>query len=63
MQLDDQNPSNCESRQVSYWGLHDGAHTFEVFINVSQGLQYASYNWTIGEETSVFILLDFFHNY
>nr|DAD46157.1 TPA_asm: hypothetical protein HUJ06_004387 [Nelumbo nucifera] len=27
--------------------LHDGNHTFEVCINGSQGVDCASYNWTV----------------
>lgn len=63
MQLDDQNTSNCESREVSYVSLHDGEHTFEVIVNVSQGVHHASYNWTIGEVTVLFILIIFFYNF
>ncbi|XP_030493743.2 uncharacterized protein LOC115709712 isoform X1 [Cannabis sativa] len=39
--------SNCETRKVSYLGLQDGTHTFEVCTNRLQGVGCASYNWTI----------------
>ncbi|KAK9995733.1 hypothetical protein SO802_020419 [Lithocarpus litseifolius] len=45
--LDDGIASNCESRMVSYAGLQDGNHTFEVCTNGSQGVGCGSYNWTV----------------
>lgn len=48
VQLDDQAPSNCEAKKVSYLGLRDGSHTFEVCANGSRGIGCASYNWTVG---------------
>lgn len=45
--LDNYSSSSCESRVVTYTGLHDGSHTFEVCIDESQGVRCASYNWTI----------------
>ncbi|XP_008791189.1 uncharacterized protein LOC103708166 [Phoenix dactylifera] len=45
--LDNYSSSSCESREVTYTGLHDGNHTLEVCINESQGVRCASYNWTI----------------
>ncbi|XP_073108633.1 uncharacterized protein [Elaeis guineensis] len=45
--LDNYSSSSCESREVTYTGLHDGNHTFEVCINESQGVRCASYNWTV----------------
>ncbi|KAM3703926.1 hypothetical protein ACJW31_04G135100 [Castanea mollissima] len=47
LQLDDGIASNCESRMVSYAGLQDGNHTFEVCTNGSQGVGCGSYNWTV----------------
>ena len=48
LQLDDGIASNCEGRTVSYAGLQDGNHTFEVCTNGSQGVGCGSYNWTVG---------------
>ncbi|XP_073003266.1 uncharacterized protein [Typha latifolia] len=45
--LDNYNSSNCKSRQVTYSGLHDGNHTFEVCANRSQGARCDSYHWNI----------------
>ncbi|XP_065637875.1 uncharacterized protein LOC111993195 [Quercus suber] len=45
--LDDGIASNCESRMVSYAGLQDGNHTFEVCTNGSQGVGCGSFNWTV----------------
>ncbi|XP_048329065.2 uncharacterized protein LOC125422293 isoform X1 [Ziziphus jujuba] len=45
--LDDGIASNCEARKVSYLGLQDGNHTFEVCTNGLVGVGCASYNWTI----------------
>ncbi|ONK69727.1 uncharacterized protein A4U43_C05F26090 [Asparagus officinalis] len=45
--LDNSTSSVCKSREVSYKGLHDGDHTFEVCTNGSLGVHCASYNWTI----------------
>ncbi|KAI6675372.1 hypothetical protein NL676_003278 [Syzygium grande] len=39
--------SDCRGRKVSYGGLLDGNHSFEVCANGSQGIGCASYNWTI----------------
>lgn len=48
MQLDRSVPSICDAREVSYVGLDDGNHTFEVCTNGSGGTSCASYNWTVG---------------
>jgi hypothetical protein len=49
MQLDDGIASDCEAtRRVSYAGLQDGNHTFEVCTNGSRGIGCASYKWSIG---------------
>lgn len=48
MQLDHSVPSICDAREVSYAGLDDGNHTFEVCTNGSGGTSCASYNWTVG---------------
>ncbi|KAA8540802.1 hypothetical protein F0562_024765 [Nyssa sinensis] len=45
--LDDSIPSDCETGEVSYTGLQDGNHTFEVCTNRSQGVGCASYNWIV----------------
>ncbi|OVA16963.1 hypothetical protein BVC80_9043g4 [Macleaya cordata] len=45
--LDDNISSNCEAREVSYMGLKDGDHMFEVCINGYQGVGCTSYNWTV----------------
>lgn len=45
--LDHLNSSNCEAKQVSYVGLQDGDHMFEVCISGYQGVRCATYNWTI----------------
>ncbi|XP_075660537.1 uncharacterized protein LOC142630426 isoform X2 [Castanea sativa] len=50
--LDDGIASNCESRMVSYAGLQDGNHTFEVCTNGSQGVGCGSYNWTVVPPTA-----------
>ncbi|KAG5532940.1 hypothetical protein RHGRI_027252 [Rhododendron griersonianum] len=47
-QLDRSVPSICDAREVSYVGLDDGNHTFEVCTNGSGGTSCASYNWTVG---------------
>ncbi|PON72223.1 Guanine nucleotide-binding protein, beta subunit [Parasponia andersonii] len=39
--------SNCETRKVSYLGMQDGPHTFEVCTNGLEEVGCASYNWTI----------------
>ncbi|KAF8399728.1 hypothetical protein HHK36_015599 [Tetracentron sinense] len=39
--------SDCEARKVSYMGLQEGDHIFEVCINGSRGVGCASYNWTV----------------
>lgn len=39
---------SCNSKKVSYKGLHDGDHTFKVCANGSLGVQHCSiYMWTI----------------
>lgn len=48
MQLDNGTPSDCQAKKVSYTGLLDGNHTFEVCTNGSQGVGCASYGWTVG---------------
>jgi hypothetical protein len=48
MQLDSGSESDCGATKVSYQGLQDGNHTFEVCINGSQGVGCATYNWTVG---------------
>ncbi|KAL6973201.1 hypothetical protein U1Q18_027381 [Sarracenia purpurea var. burkii] len=45
--LDHSIPSNCDAKAVSYTGLQDGNHTFEVCTNGSQGNGCASYNWIV----------------
>ena len=50
MQLDDGTGSNCGTRKVSYSGLQDGNHTFEVCTNGPQGIGCALHNWTVGKE-------------
>ncbi|KAI8529051.1 hypothetical protein RHMOL_Rhmol12G0195700 [Rhododendron molle] len=40
-------PSICDAREVSYAGLDDGNHTFEVCTNGSGGTSCANYNWTV----------------
>ncbi|XP_050258020.1 uncharacterized protein LOC126703144 [Quercus robur] len=45
--LDDGIASNCEGRTVSYAGLQDGNHTFEVCTNGSRGVGCGSYSWTV----------------
>lgn len=50
MQLDDGMGSNCGTRKVSYSGLQDGNHTFEVCTNGPQGIGCALHNWTVGKE-------------
>ncbi|XP_059442753.1 uncharacterized protein LOC132174986 isoform X2 [Corylus avellana] len=46
--LDDGVTSGCEAtRRVSYAGLQDGNHTFEVCTNGSRGIGCASYKWSI----------------
>ncbi|KAI8016865.1 hypothetical protein LOK49_LG04G02093 [Camellia lanceoleosa] len=45
--LDYSTPSNCDAREVSYRGLQDGTHTFNVCTNGTQGIGCASYNWTV----------------
>ncbi|KAK6920679.1 hypothetical protein RJ641_014357 [Dillenia turbinata] len=39
--------SDCESKNVSYIGLQDGSHTFEVCPKGSQGDSCATYNWIV----------------
>ncbi|KAK3033505.1 hypothetical protein RJ639_032734 [Escallonia herrerae] len=43
--LDDRIPSECDAGEISYTGLQDGNHTFEVCANGSLGC--ASYIWTV----------------
>ncbi|CAK9156552.1 unnamed protein product [Ilex paraguariensis] len=45
--LDDYAASNCAAGEVSYIGLQDGNHTFEVCTRGSGGVGCASYNWTV----------------
>ncbi|XP_034673186.1 uncharacterized protein LOC117904606 isoform X2 [Vitis riparia] len=45
--LDNGTPSDCQAKKVSYTGLLDGNHTFEVCTNGSQGVGCASYGWTV----------------
>ncbi|KAL6281096.1 hypothetical protein ACE6H2_017977 [Prunus campanulata] len=45
--LDDGMGSNCGTRKVSYSGLQDGNHTFEVCTNGPQGIGCALHNWTV----------------
>lgn len=52
MQLDNGNASYCEARNVTYRGLQDGNHTFEVCANGFQEVGCATYNWTIGKDFS-----------
>ncbi|THG18722.1 hypothetical protein TEA_012425 [Camellia sinensis var. sinensis] len=47
VELDYSTPSNCDAREVSYRGLQDGTHTFNVCTNGAQGIGCASYNWTV----------------
>ncbi|XP_059644189.1 uncharacterized protein LOC132285964 isoform X2 [Cornus florida] len=45
--LDDHIPSDCEAGEVSYTGLQDGNHTFEVCTNGSRGVGCSTFNWTV----------------
>ncbi|KAK4844049.1 hypothetical protein QYF36_015788 [Acer negundo] len=45
--LDDDIASDCGAREVSYTGLSDGNHTFEVCSNGSSGVGCSSYNWIV----------------
>ncbi|KAG6523796.1 hypothetical protein ZIOFF_013683 [Zingiber officinale] len=46
--LDNYSYSACESKDITYSGLLDGNHIFEVCINGSRRVRCASYNWTVG---------------
>ncbi|KAH9776232.1 transmembrane protein [Citrus sinensis] len=45
--LDDGIASDCGTWEVSYTGLHDGNHTFEVCGYGSQGVGCSSHNWIV----------------
>ncbi|KAK2993223.1 hypothetical protein RJ640_005191, partial [Escallonia rubra] len=45
--LDDRIPSECDAGEISYTGLQDGNHTFEVCTNGSIGVGCASYIWSV----------------
>ncbi|XP_061952600.1 uncharacterized protein LOC133675283 isoform X1 [Populus nigra] len=45
--LDSGPESDCGASKISYQGLQDGNHTFEVCINGSQRVGCATYNWTV----------------
>ncbi|KAL5813853.1 hypothetical protein ACOSQ4_024494 [Xanthoceras sorbifolium] len=45
--LDDGIASDCGAREVSYTGLSDGNHTFELCSNGSPAVGCSSYNWTV----------------
>ncbi|XP_020098257.1 uncharacterized protein LOC109717023 [Ananas comosus] len=45
--LDNYSSSSCNSTEVTYTGLHDGNHTFEVCMNGSRGAVCAAHNWVI----------------
>ncbi|CAK7328872.1 unnamed protein product [Dovyalis caffra] len=45
--LDSGSESDCGASKVSYQGLQDGNHTFEVCSNGFQGVGCATYNWTV----------------
>ncbi|KAH7857150.1 hypothetical protein Vadar_009631 [Vaccinium darrowii] len=45
--LDRSVPMICDAGEVSYVGLGDGNHAFEVCTNGSGGASCASYNWTV----------------
>ncbi|KAI9175004.1 hypothetical protein LWI28_026091 [Acer negundo] len=46
--LDDDIASDCGAMEVSYSGLSDGNHTFELCSNGSTGVGCSSYNWIVG---------------
>ncbi|KAK3035347.1 hypothetical protein RJ639_034055 [Escallonia herrerae] len=39
--------SECDAGEISYTGLQDGNHTFEVCANGSLGVGCATYSWTV----------------
>ncbi|XP_011028534.1 PREDICTED: uncharacterized protein LOC105128518 isoform X1 [Populus euphratica] len=45
--LDSGPESDCGASKISYQGLQDGNHTFEVCINGSQRVGCAAYNWIV----------------
>ncbi|KAJ6294086.1 hypothetical protein OIU76_022213 [Salix suchowensis] len=45
--LDSGPESDCGASKISYQGLQDGNHTFEVCINGSQRVGCATYTWTV----------------
>lgn len=45
--LDNGIASDCRTWEVSYTGLHDGNHTFEVCGYGSQGVGCSSHNWIV----------------
>ncbi|KAK0586077.1 hypothetical protein LWI29_000579 [Acer saccharum] len=45
--LDDDIASDCGAMEVSYSGLSDGNHTFELCSNGSSGVGCSSYNWIV----------------
>ncbi|RRT53512.1 hypothetical protein B296_00049815 [Ensete ventricosum] len=47
MQLDNYSSSACEPKEVTYSGLLEGDHLFEVCISGSQRVRCASYKWTV----------------
>lgn len=48
MQLDNYSSSACEPKEVTYSGLLEGDHLFEVCISGSQRVRCASYKWIVG---------------
>jgi hypothetical protein len=47
--LDQRNFEDCAGREDSFVNLLDGQHSFVVFVNTSNGVQFsAQYNWTVG---------------
>ncbi|XP_042417952.1 uncharacterized protein LOC122006490 [Zingiber officinale] len=45
--LDNYTSSSCKSKKVSYSGLLDGNHMFEVCVSASRRVRCASYYWTV----------------
>lgn len=57
MQLDNGNASYCEARKVLYRDLNDGNHTLEVCTDGLEGVGCATYNWTVGKDSSFYPFL------
>ncbi|CAL9072961.1 unnamed protein product [Musa textilis] len=45
--LDNYSSSTCELKEVTYSGLLDGKHMFEVCVSGFRRVRCASYNWTV----------------